>query len=504
MLKNYLQSVKKSSRRKSKRSSRANSRRGDKSSKSSRIGLFEEFNICNDPIPLKYTQQENVKFTKEQKKMFHKQNKKMVARSFIYKRKASPRLRNNLFNQTNFNNFSFEENEIEAEIQKIQDFKNDERKQIEELLKIVKRQKKLIRKMKKIINKEEKDFKNDSPDKSVNKMKFSSDSKKNFSLTEKFFKEDEEKKELKFDKNKQNCYNSCNLGKRSKSDARYKDVKILFEKNTNLLIDRKKQRNLSNEIKSKLEKFLSIPMKNSNRVIDDEFAARTVTTLKKQNSEEKSGKNNFGINSFFGGKKNKPNFRFNTNLHDNLFSPNLSYHTPILKQKLGEENELVSLLKKQFDCVSQKKCMAKFLELSKNYEKLKKFMKAMYKLILDLTPNEAKNEVEKKQEDLKFMWNWLKNLCVDFMKLKKESSKDQDPGCECFGLIQKLRVLLRVKDKNKLLGNVEGICEELLQFRKLEMRVKGFLRLDPECSKKEMINAFDNIEMLSRVRTNYN
>lgn len=113
------------------------------------------------------------------------------------------------------------------------------------------------------------------------------------------------------------------------------------------------------------------------------------------------------------------------------------------------EDDLISLMKQKLDCVSSKKCKEKFLSFLKEHEKFKKFLQAFNKLILDLTPSEAKNDVKRKGDDIKFIWNWVKNLCVDFMKLKKQATDKGKMTCECFNLIQKLRVLLRVKDKEK-------------------------------------------------------
>ena len=236
---------------------------------------------------------------------------------------------------------------------------------------------------------------------------------------------------------------------------------------------------------------------------------------------------------------------------------------PVIESDL----KVLNHFKKKLKCVSNRTCLEKFQDLTREHEKYKKFLKALNKLVSDLspsgelagpkmppqTPQSAK--LGDKDIDIKRLWAWIKNLCTDYMSLKKDSkgskkgrnrsrgrrmsssrdkidqksrekddrerldmrqirgqidknscysSKKMTAGARDEGwLKENLEKVLKIKNggERRIMEEVSEREAQRLHLRTLEDKVRVFLHLDTACSVKDMIQAFDNLKLLAALHT---
>ena len=120
-----------------------------------------------------------------------------------------------------------------------------------------------------------------------------------------------------------------------------------------------------------------------------------------------------------------------------------------------------------------------------------KFIRAIKKIALELTPVEISEKITKSNKSL---WKWMKTFFEEYMKIKTSFiPKGAESLLEDKLLLENLREILGVKGKNEIVGVVEKLKKKVFGLMKLNKKVREVFMIPLDLPVRDVVKVINDL-----------
>ena len=178
-------------------------------------------------------------------------------------------------------------------------------------------------------------------------------------------------------------------------------------------------------------------------------------------------------------------------LSKNLKERSMSYIIDSTVPNIEDDLKTLGKLKKYWKVRTNSEILKKLKKVEKESKSNFKFIRAIKKIALELTPVEISEKITKSNKSL---WKWMKTFFEEYMKIKTSFiPKGAESLLEDKLLLENLREILGVKGKNEIVGVVEKLKKKVFGLMKLNKKVREVFMIPLDLPVRDVVKVINDL-----------